>query len=275
LLDHLLASVHAQTLQPCEVIVVDQSSDDGTQAVVNSWVDRLPIRRLTSVRGASAGRNAGVAALGDYDFVAFPDDDTSYVPDTLARAAAVFLADPSAGAVSGRLLGTPERPAQLVSFGDRRISLDHKTVWTSAIEATCFFSRDFIRTVGVFDEDLGVGAASPWQSGEATDLLLRGLNAGWNLLFDPQIVVNELNPDAPSPRDRAYRTKARHYARGTGRVFRRHHDLGQQIRVVFRPLAAAALNIAYGRWTRAAWYFQRAIGRLEGLTGYVLPGPRK
>ncbi|MFL6052240.1 MAG: glycosyltransferase family 2 protein [Actinoallomurus sp.] len=276
LLDHLLASIHAQTLRPSEVIVVDQSSDNGTRKVVDAWTDRLPMRYLTSAPGASAGRNAGVGALGEYDLVAFPDDDTSYVPDTLARAATALSNGVSAGAVSGRLLGTPDRPAQLESsFGDQPMSLDHRTVWTSAIEATCFFSRDFIRTVGGFDEDLGVGAASPWQSGEATDLLLRGLKAGWTLLFDPRIVVNEHNPDAPSPHDRADRTKARRYARGTGAVCRRHHGLGTQVMIVFRPLAAAALSTVCGRWTRAGWYLQRAIGRVEGLTGHVLPGPRE
>src|SRR4051794_21632818 len=34
LLDHLLASIHTQTLRPSEVVVVDQSSDDGTRTVV-------------------------------------------------------------------------------------------------------------------------------------------------------------------------------------------------------------------------------------------------
>lgn len=272
-LNDLLRSVHSQTLIPSEVIVVDQSSDDGTKRIVDTWADRLPVRRLTSARGASVGRNVGVAALGKYDFVAFPDDDTSYVPDTLARAAAVLSSDTSIGAVSGRLVGAPGRPAQLESFGDQRMRLDHRTVWTSAIEATCFFRRDFLGTVGGFDEDLGVGAASPWQSGEATDLLLRGLKAGWTVLFDPRIVVNEHNADALSLDERAHRTKARRYARGTGRVFRRHYGPGAQIRIVLRPLAAAALTIACGRWTRTGWYLQRAIGRLEGLSGRLLPGP--
>lgn len=275
LLNHLLASIQAQTLRPSEVIVVDQSGDDGTRAVVGAWADRLPVRRLTSTRGASVGRNVGIMALGDYDFVGFPDDDTSYTSNTLTQAAVALTSDASVGAVSGRLLGTADQPAQLESFGDKRMLLDHKTVWTSAIEATCFFSCHFIRTVGGFDEDLGVGAASPWQSGEATDLLLRGLEAGWTLLYDPQIVVNEHNPDAPTPKDRADRTKARHYARGTGRVFRRHHSLGLQVRVVLRPLAAAALSTACGRWASAGWYLQRAIGRVEGLTGHVLPGPHR
>ncbi|MCO6008544.1 glycosyltransferase [Actinoallomurus purpureus] len=274
LLDHLLASIHAQTLRPSEVVVVDQSSDDGTRTVVASWADRLPVRRLTSARGASVGRNVGVAALGDCDFVAFPDDDTSYLPDTLAQAAAVLTRAPSAGGVSGRSVGTPGRPAQLTSFGDRQMPLNHRTVWTSAIEHTVFLRRDFIRAVGGFDEDLGVGAASPWQSGEGTDLLLRGLKAGWTILFDPQIIIVEYNPDAPSPGERAYHIKARRYARGTGRVYRAHHGLGLRVRVVFRPLAAAALSIAGGRWALTIWYLQRAIGRIEGLTGLVLPGPR-
>ncbi|MCO5989117.1 glycosyltransferase [Actinoallomurus spadix] len=275
LLDRLLASLHEQTLRPSDVVVVDQSDDGDTRKVVDSWMDRLPVRRSTSARGLSIGRNVGIAALGDYDFVAFPDDDTSYLPDTLAQAAAAFASAPAVGAISGRLVGTPGRPAQFTSFADRRMRLDHRTVWTSAIENCCFFRRAFLRAVGGFDEDLGVGAASPWQSGEGTDLLLRGMKAGWPILFDPRIVIVEYNPELPSLGERAYHVKARRYARGTGRVFRRHHGIGSQVRVVVRPLAAAALSLARGRRALALWYLQRAIGRIEGITGRVLSGPRE
>jgi glycosyltransferase involved in cell wall biosynthesis len=271
LLSHLLTSLAAQTLPPCQVIVVDQSRDDGTRTVVDVWADRLPVRRLTSNRGASVGRNVGLGALADYDFVAFPDDDSRYKPDTLANAAEALVRGSSIGAVSGRLLDLTGRPVQL-TFGGRRMLLDSRTVWTSAIEETCFFRAEFIKTVGTFDEELGIGAASPWQSGEGTDLLLRGLKAGWKLVFDPRIVVYEHNPGDPDPRDRAFRLKARYAARGTGHVFRRHHGFSRQFKVVFRPLGAAILSAACGRWAQARWYLQRSIGRVEGIAGRVLPG---
>jgi glycosyltransferase involved in cell wall biosynthesis len=263
------------------VVVVDQSEDDDTRAVVDSWRDRIPVRRLTSDRGASRGLNVGIAALGDFDVLGIIGDDTSYAPETLSHAAAILAADTAIGVVSGRLLGAAGKPAQLTSFGDRRMVLNHQTVWTSAIEATCFYRAAFIRDVGDFDEELGVGAASPWQSGEGTDLLLRGLETGWKLVYDPRIVVYEDNPDDPDPGDRAYLMKARQRARGTGRVLRRHHGLVPQANAALRPLAAAVLSAACLRRVQASWYFQRFIGRLEGLTGHVLPlweygtGPRR
>jgi len=275
LLDRLMASISEQTLLPSEVIVVDQSSDRRTRAVVDKWRARIPVRRLSSIRGVSLGLNVGIAALGDYDFLNIACDDTRYAPDALTRAAETFSVDDSVGVVSGRLLGVPGRPAQLRSFGHRSMLLDHRSVWTNAIEATCFYRADFIRDVGAFDEELGPGAASPWQSGEGTDMLLRGLKAGWPIAYNPQIIVYEDNPHDTGPEDRACRVKARRSARGTGRVFRRHHGLPLQARILIRPLGAVLLSAACNRWALAGWHLQRFIGRMEGLTGRVLPGPRQ
>lgn len=274
LLDRLMESISMQTLAAAEVIVIDQSEDDRTRAVVESWRPRIPVRRLTSVRGISVGLNTGIAALGDHDVVGIACDDTYYAPDAFAHAAKALTADTALGAVSGRLLGVAGRPAQLQSFADRPMLLDDRSVWTSAIEATCFYRAGFLRDVGVFDEELGAGAASPWQSGEGTDLLLRGLKAGWPIAYDPRIVIFEDNPDDPARSTRAARIKARRSARGTGRVFRRHHGLGRQLRVVIRPLGGAVLSACRGRWAYADWHLQRFLGRVEGLTGRVLPGAR-
>ncbi|MCO5973009.1 glycosyltransferase family 2 protein, partial [Actinoallomurus soli] len=90
-LDTLLRSLADQTQPPTQVIVVDQSHTTDTATVIDTYRDRLPLRRITSDRGLSLGRNTGLAALDpDYDIVAFPDDDVRLAPDALANAAAAF-----------------------------------------------------------------------------------------------------------------------------------------------------------------------------------------
>jgi glycosyltransferase involved in cell wall biosynthesis len=270
LLERLLASLAEQTLAPHEVIVVDQSGDDDTQGIVERWRESLPVQHLTSGRGASVGRNTGIAALGDHDMVVFPDDDSWYASDAFARGAAGLRA--GAGVVSGRMMNPSGGPAQL-RFGAEACPLDDRTVWTKAIAETCFFSADFLRDVGGFDEGLGIGCRTPWQSGAETDLLLRGLRAGWPLVFDPRIVVYEDNADDPRLDEPAFRAKARHAARGTGRVYRCHYGRVRCAQAVIRPLGAGLMYAFEGRWAQAGCYLQRAVGRLEGLTGFLLPAP--
>ncbi|MFI6452922.1 glycosyltransferase family 2 protein [Streptosporangium amethystogenes] len=266
-LDRLLRSVLEQSLPATEMIVVDQSGGTGTAEVVERWRERLPVRRVTTPRGLSAGRNAGVAALGDYDIVGFPDDDTWYAPDTLAR---VCEAIGGHGVVSGMLLDAAGQPTQL-AFGAEPAVLDGATVWSQAIEATCFYTAAFMGAVGSFDEGLGAGCSTPWQSGEGTDLLLRGLRDGWSIAYHPRVIVYEDNPFVPAAGTREFRRRARHVARGTGRVYRRHHGWGARFRVLARPLGGALLSVARARWADAGWHLQRLIGRLEGITGILLP----
>ncbi|WP_067455652.1 glycosyltransferase family 2 protein [Actinomadura macra] len=308
LLDRLLLSLAGQTRPPDEVVVVDQGDEPGTAAVVERRSDRLAIRRITSPRGASAGRNAGLAALGllpapaghrpttaapsdgplqtssgsgpastallspPAEIVAFPDDDTWYPPDALARAARALADGPDV--VSGRLLASDGDRAQW-RFADEPRPIDARTVWSHARIETCFFQAPVLRTTGGFDEDLGVGCGTPWQSGAETELLLRALKRGRTLTYDPDIRVYEHDPDEPHASDPVHRAKARHTARGAGHVYRRHYGAATCAKIVARPLGAAVLSLARGRIPDARRHLHKAIGRVEGMTGILFraPGP--
>ena len=87
LVHEAIASVTAQSYPDCEVIVVDDGSNDGTGEVV---------RRFGGVRyvyqsncGVSAARNVGVAC-GRGELIAFLDSDDLWQPDKLAHQVALF-----------------------------------------------------------------------------------------------------------------------------------------------------------------------------------------
>jgi glycosyltransferase involved in cell wall biosynthesis len=85
-----LESVANQTLQPCEVIVVDDGSTDGSPGVIQS--SPLPVRVLQSPRRGGAGaRNVGIRAA-EGEWLAFLDADDIWYPNHLERAVEIIQA---------------------------------------------------------------------------------------------------------------------------------------------------------------------------------------
>lgn len=163
-----------------EVLVVDQSEDDATRAVVQG----LPgIRYERSAAGLSHGRNVAIA-LSAGPIVAFTDDDVVLPESWLERILQAFAAADAAGALCGRAFdgqgrllpgapaGTYERPMSPFGLGSgfnmalRRRALDD---------------------AGPFDESLGAGAR--FRSAEDTDMLYRVMRAGWAVVCSDDITV--------------------------------------------------------------------------------------
>ena len=88
------------------VIVVDNASSDGTPSTIR---ERFPSVRLLAlpVNLGAAGRNVGVRAATT-EHVALCDDDTWWVPGSLAQAVAVLEAHPRLAVVTGRVLVGPD-----------------------------------------------------------------------------------------------------------------------------------------------------------------------
>ena len=94
LVDAVLGQVHAP---PYEVIVVDDGSEDGTEAVAATIADRRVRFLHQPNRGPGPARNAG-AAVAQGDWLVFIDDDDHPDRDWLATLAQGF--DPDVGVVS-------------------------------------------------------------------------------------------------------------------------------------------------------------------------------
>ena len=81
-----LASAAAQSCREIEIVIVDDGSRDDTAGLAEAFCARDPRARLLrqANRGASAARNAGIAAARG-EFVAPLDADDIWHPDKLAR----------------------------------------------------------------------------------------------------------------------------------------------------------------------------------------------
>ena len=100
----LLASLLGQSLEPDEVLVVDNNSTRSYLPVFEEYRGRLPLRTVVErVPGIPAARNRGIAeATGD--LVLFIDDDCRAEPGWVERMVRPFYLNPHIGAVGGEIL---------------------------------------------------------------------------------------------------------------------------------------------------------------------------
>jgi glycosyltransferase involved in cell wall biosynthesis len=87
-----------------ETIVVDDGSMDSTAAVLAEFPQARYLR-LSSHRGASAARNAGIEASHG-TFICFLDDDDVWLPGRLRLQVPILERHPKAGAVYSQVLST-------------------------------------------------------------------------------------------------------------------------------------------------------------------------
>ena len=259
----LLRSLDAQTVQDFRLIIVDQSDDGALRALAEDHAHGFELTYVgrPGERGASRGRNVGLA-LADTEFVVFPDDDCWYPPEFLHRAIE-GLAATDAAALSGRPVDADGRTIN-GRFEDVACRVDRANVWTTQIEWLILYRRTALQAVGGFDEELGVGAATRWQSCEAQDTILKLLKAGRAVLYDPSLTGHHDELDVVDP-DPAMRRKGRAYARGMGRALALHgYGPLSAAKWVSRPLARAGLCAARLRFNQARYNVGVAAGRLEG-----------
>ena len=102
-LGQCLASVFAQTGVDCEVIVVDNHSQDTTPEILKSYQDRLLLVRNDANRGFCAANNQGISrATGE--LILTLNSDVILAPD-YARLLQRFLVDhPNTAMAQGKLL---------------------------------------------------------------------------------------------------------------------------------------------------------------------------
>jgi glycosyltransferase involved in cell wall biosynthesis len=250
----LLDSLRAQTHRDFRVVVVDQNEDDRVEPLLSG--SSLEIVRLRSARGLSRARNAALPQLRA-DVVAFPDDDCAYAPDLLARVAGRLAERPGLDGVTGRIADAEGRGS--ASWETDGALLDRSNLWNRASSATVFLRRELVERVGPFDEELGLGSGKPWESGEEIDYLLRALDAGARIEYDPSLVVRHaLVPDDASV---GYRDGAT-----LGYLLRKHrYPARMRARMLVRPVGGAAVALGRGDLERARYHAASFRGRVSGL----------
>lgn len=176
----------------CELIIVDQSEDDDTSAVLFPYKTDGRFNYIRSRHsGVSAGRNKGIRRA-DSKWIFITDDDCEMYPDTFTEVLEVLRSNQYVGIVFGNVFaGAYDPSAGIVptyirkrQFLARNIS-DKMNV--EGLSACMVIRKSVWEDLNGFDELLGVGA--PLKSGAETDFTMRCLLAGHPVLETPEIRV--------------------------------------------------------------------------------------
>lgn len=184
LLPRLVRALEQQDLprDRFEIVVVDNASPDETSEVLVALqrvtTHQLRVARARVNRGPASGRNLGVE-LARGPVVAFTDDDC--VPDPGWLRGGLRAMGEGRRLVVGRTVPPADHPvgpfARVLRVDDARYM------------QTCnvFYRRSDLEELGGFDERIGFG--------EDTDLGLRALESGVEVVFAPEaLVVHDVRP---------------------------------------------------------------------------------
>lgn len=263
-LDHFLNRLQEQNYLNFEVILIDQNEDDRLFSTIEKYKEKIKIIHLISEPGLSKARNIGLLCSNG-EIIAFPDDDCWYPPDLLSNICRVLEQHPEWDGITGVATnGTNEKSRWKWDRIPGRLTV--RNVWQRGISITLFLRRGVIDKIGSFDEEIGRGASTPWQSGEETDFLIRAIRAGFQIEFLPNLQV--YHDCQPAIFKQEEIQKAYFYGCGMGHVLRKQsYPFLFSIYTVFRPFLIAVRAFLTGHPQKASYFAAVAHGRWKGLSG--------
>jgi len=171
-----IESVLAQSLQPEEIIIVDDGSTDTTPAIIRRYAPRVRyIQQGNS--GTAAARNNGVKSANGF-FLAFLDQDDLWEPPKLEMQMNAIRQNTIADVIFTHLqqFYSPELPAETMA----NIFCPEKSE-PGYLPSAMLIKREALFRVGLFE--------CQWQIGEWTNWFVRAKEAGLKIQTLPEVLV--------------------------------------------------------------------------------------
>jgi GT2 family glycosyltransferase len=192
-----LGSLAAQTLQPAEIIVVDNGSSDRSVELVRENYPHLRVLELGRNTGFAFAANRGIEAARA-ELVALVNTDVELAPDWLERMVRALEEDERAASVACKMLDLGDR-GRVYDAGDvlRRDGVceqrgrfrtddgryEARDEVFSACAGAALYRRDAVLRAGGFDERFFAYL-------EDVDLGLRLRLAGWTCGYEPAVAYH-------------------------------------------------------------------------------------
>jgi GT2 family glycosyltransferase len=191
-----LDALRGQTYRGLEIIVADNASTDGSQALLTAQYPEVCLLALPTNRGFTGACNAGIYAAHGAIIILL-NNDTEATPSWIEEVVAAFERHPEAGMVASKMLLFDRRDT-LHTAGDiyRVDGLPaNRGVWQkddgrfdaeeyvfSACGGTSAYRRAMLDQTGTLDDDF-------FFSCEDVDLGWRAQLTGWKSIYAPRAVV--------------------------------------------------------------------------------------
>jgi glycosyltransferase involved in cell wall biosynthesis len=150
-----LESIHAQTVRPAEILLVDDGSTPENREKLKALADLATIVYAPRNLGISGARNLG-AQTAKGNWLAFLDDDDIWLPDKQERQIHYLEAHPQLKAVGGGATirtvdGHEEYWGEKTTY---QITLGHALCHTASMSPSLLMRRDVYLSIGGFDTSL-------------------------------------------------------------------------------------------------------------------------
>jgi glycosyltransferase involved in cell wall biosynthesis len=233
-IERTVQCVLEQTWTDWELVVVDNGSTDGTEAIVRGFDDSRVRYHWQEDSGLPANsRNVAIRMAGG-DFLAFLDADDWWAPEKLERVAETLDTDPATDLVCHDMDVVDPQGRVL---GKRSYSLDERDAYTQLLYRGCFLTtsattlrRSRAVEVGLFDEH------PDFRTVEDFDLWLKVARAGGRfLLLNETLGAYLVHPGGALASD----------------VERHYENTWTMLHTHYAPVAAAgSLDVRAALWRR-------------------------
>ena len=136
----------------CEIIVVDDSDDDATIAIVDRYAERVTIVRPDCRKGMYHARNVGLSHASG-DVVGFLAADDRYTNGALSSALETFARNPGCASVYGRTVVVDNRGARVRNVKMGGMEFPHSWLGMFPADPSIFWDRSVFDGSGRYVED--------------------------------------------------------------------------------------------------------------------------
>ncbi len=226
-----------------EILVVDNGSQDGSQAIAASFANVRVIQNGNIGYGCAA--NVGFReAKTPYALLVNPDVEMSL--ETIDQMLACLEANPDIGILGANLTGEPAAGLTNVDW---------------IVGALMLIRREALAGVGAFDERIFLFY-------EESDLCQRFIKAGWRLaVLNSAMAAHDVGTSSPASL-KVLKIKSWHVAWSKCYYYHKHYSTGRCARQYFTKVTASLLRIGKGLLTGNSRGVVSQVYELLGVGAY-------